>query len=338
MYQKLCNLLKAATCFSGGPDTAQRYFGQEWPSIQSGIEKNIGEFTKFFPQGQSLLTGAGDAATSLMQYGTDKILPGAMKMFDTGMNTVLPAGTNLLNFGQDVVNAGKGDILNTINTHGALPGWQERDVGDATQAAASQMGMGHSLGTLGQRLMNRGAAQEARLNQAYGRAGTATNIGMSTLGGPAAALPFLTAPGSATGSFIQPALATEQTAASTYKGLSDPSWQYNSSLFDFNANAQQSTNNASANKTDAYAMAGIKSVGSIIGAVAMSDAELKEDIKDTGLKIHGIPIRTFRFKGSKDRQVGTVAQEVAKVRPDAVKRLSSGRLMVDYTKLLGKAA
>jgi hypothetical protein len=338
MYQKPCNLLKAATYFSGGPDTAQRYFGQEWPSIQSGIQNNIGEFLNFFPQGKELLSGAGGAASSLLQFGQDKILPGAMKMFDTGMNTVLPAGENMLNFGQDVVNAGAPDILNTIKTHGALPGWQERDVGEATQAAAAQAGMGHSMGTIGQRLMNRGAAQEARLNQAYGRAGAASNIGMQTLQGPAAALPFLTAPGSAVGSFIQPALATEQTAASTYKGLSDPSWQYNSSLFDFNANAQQSTNNASANKTDAYAMAGIKSVGSIIGAVAMSDAELKEDIKDTGLKIHGIPIRTFRFKGSKVRQVGTIAQEVEKVRPDAVKRLSNGRLLVDYTKLIGKAA
>ena len=96
--------------------------------------------------------------------------------------------------------------------------------------------------------------------------------------------------------------------------------------------------NADANKTDAYAMAGIKSVGSIIGAVAMSDEGLKEDIRDTGLKIRGVPIKTYRFKGSKDRQVGTIAQDVEKVRPDAVKRLSSGRLMVDYTKLLGRAA
>ena len=96
MYQKLCNLLKAATCFSGGPDTAQRYFGQEWPSIQSGIEKNIGEFNKFFPQGQEILSGAGDASKALLDYGTSTILPGAMKMFDTGMNTVLPAGENTM--------------------------------------------------------------------------------------------------------------------------------------------------------------------------------------------------------------------------------------------------
>lgn len=338
MYQKPCNLLKAATYFSGGPDTAQRYWGQEWPSIQSGIQSNIGEFTNFFPQGKDLLSKAGDATSSLLDYGTNTILPGAMKMFDTGMNTVLPAGTNLLNFGQDVVNAGKGDILDTIKNHGELPDWQKRDVDTATAAGAADLGMGHSLGALGARLMNRGAAQDARLNQAYGRAGAASNVGMQTLNAPAAALPFLTAPGQAVGSFIQPALATEQTAASTYKGLSDPAWSYMSSLFDFNANAQQSTNNASANKTDAYAMAGIKTVGSIIGAVAMSDKELKEDIKDTGLKIHGVPIKTYRFKGSKVRQVGTVAQDVEKIRPDAVKRLSSGRLMVDYTKLLGKAA
>ena len=184
MYQKPCNCHRAAIWFSGGPDLTQRSIGQEIPGINALANNSFGLFQGDIAN-DPILSGASSLSKSLMNFGASDVLPGAEKMFDTGMNTVLPAGTNILNFGQDVVNAGKGDILNTIQTHGALPGWQERDVGEATQSAAAQMGMGHSLGTLGQRLMNRGAAQDARLNQAYGRAGMATNIGMSSLGGPA---------------------------------------------------------------------------------------------------------------------------------------------------------
>lgn len=60
-----------------------------------------------------------------------------------------------------------------------------------------------------------------------------------------------------------------------------------------------------------------------------SDERLKDNIKVVGATHDGIPIVSFRYKGSPSTQIGLLAQDVEKHRPDAV-GLDSGYKTVDY--------
>lgn len=64
-----------------------------------------------------------------------------------------------------------------------------------------------------------------------------------------------------------------------------------------------------------------------------SDKDLKTDIHSTGMETKDdIPIKTFRYKGSPMMQMGVIAQDAKKERPDAVKKVN-GHLAVDYRKI-----
>lgn len=60
-----------------------------------------------------------------------------------------------------------------------------------------------------------------------------------------------------------------------------------------------------------------------------SDERLKEGVEIIGKTNDGIPIVRFRYRGSPDTQVGMLAQDVARKRPEAVGK-SEGFLTVDY--------
>jgi len=78
-------------------------------------------------------------------------------------------------------------------------------------------------------------------------------------------------------------------------------------------------------------------LGSIFGtvgtAVAMSDRRVKYDVKRVGTLANGLATYVFRYVGDKVRQFGVMAQDVLKVRPDAVGVLPNGILYVDYRKV-----
>jgi hypothetical protein len=69
------------------------------------------------------------------------------------------------------------------------------------------------------------------------------------------------------------------------------------------------------------AQAGVAGGGAVGGAVGgyFSDRRIKENIKDTGKRTKdGIPLVTFNYIGHKTRYKGVLAQDVLKVRPEAV--------------------
>jgi hypothetical protein len=73
-------------------------------------------------------------------------------------------------------------------------------------------------------------------------------------------------------------------------------------------------------------MGGVSSMGA---AWLRSDRDLKENIEKVGtLKGHGL--YEYNFKGDDEKQIGVMAQEVKKKRPDAVKKSDDGTLMVNY--------
>lgn len=74
-----------------------------------------------------------------------------------------------------------------------------------------------------------------------------------------------------------------------------------------------------------------QAAGAYFGAA--SDVRLKEDITELGTAKSGIPLIRFRYIGSKIWNIGARAQDVEKVRPDAVRKDASGFLRVIYSML-----
>ncbi len=65
----------------------------------------------------------------------------------------------------------------------------------------------------------------------------------------------------------------------------------------------------------------------------ISDVRLKADIVEVGATAFGLPLYQFRYLDGDARFEGVMAQDVLKVRPDAVVTGSDGFYRVDYTKL-----
>ncbi|NEJ72670.1 tail fiber domain-containing protein [Rhizobium phaseoli] len=60
---------------------------------------------------------------------------------------------------------------------------------------------------------------------------------------------------------------------------------------------------------------------------------MKTDIRRLGTSAEGIPIYAFRYIWGGPMFVGTMAQDLLAIRPDAVIATGSGYYMVDYDKL-----
>jgi hypothetical protein len=105
--------------------------------------------------------------------------------------------------------------------------------------------------------------------------------------------------------------------AETPQLLNAANMQYNASMDAFNAQQQGLANT----------MGGLSSLAST--AFMFSDRRLKSRVKRVGTHAElGVGIYEYEMAGFPQR--GVIAQEVAAVRPDLVKRHASGYLMVDY--------
>jgi hypothetical protein len=89
-----------------------------------------------------------------------------------------------------------------------------------------------------------------------------------------------------------------------------------------------SAKNAKSSETNQMIMNGVLSA-----AMAMSDKRLKTDVKKVGKTDGGLPVYTYKFKGSPKTQMGVMAQEVEKKQPDAYGILSGGVKAVNYAKI-----
>lgn len=65
-------------------------------------------------------------------------------------------------------------------------------------------------------------------------------------------------------------------------------------------------------------------------AIMASDRRVKKDIKKVGKTNDGQPIYTFRYKDSDGIQMGLMAQDVEKKKPEAVIERPDGIKMVNY--------
>lgn len=89
------------------------------------------------------------------------------------------------------------------------------------------------------------------------------------------------------------------------------------------ANAQTASNNQTESSLASAAM---------LAAMFFSDRRLKEDIRKVGKTDDGLPVYTYKYKGDSRTQMGVMAQDVEKDRPEAVFSLGGrgGPKMVDY--------
>jgi len=104
----------------------------------------------------------------------------------------------------------------------------------------------------------------------------------------------------------------------------------------------------SAQQRSGAAMGGLASLAGTLGSAAIkygpaayatmapllaSDRRLKTDIRRVGKTDGGLPLYAYRYKAGGPHQIGVMAQDVAKVRPDAVGDIGGGFLGVDYRKV-----
>jgi hypothetical protein len=102
-------------------------------------------------------------------------------------------------------------------------------------------------------------------------------------------------------------------------------------------------NNSAYNAQMQQYNAGQSTLGGLFSAGAsliplFSDALLKEDIRETGRFVAGVPIKTWVWKHSGETDVGVIAQDVEKIHPQLVDRTHpSGYARVYYSRLLEEA-
>lgn len=83
--------------------------------------------------------------------------------------------------------------------------------------------------------------------------------------------------------------------------------------------------NATAGMATSVALLPLSFLGAFI-----SDVRLKEDVVKVGQLDNGLGLYRFRYLGAQQQFVGVLAQEVERVRPEAVIRGSDGYLRVRY--------
>jgi hypothetical protein len=70
--------------------------------------------------------------------------------------------------------------------------------------------------------------------------------------------------------------------------------------------------------------------GAAVAAAAASDERLKENIVPVGKLDNGLTVYCYNFIGDNVPQIGLIAQEVVKVKPEAVVEREDGYLAVNY--------
>lgn len=83
-------------------------------------------------------------------------------------------------------------------------------------------------------------------------------------------------------------------------------------------------------------LGGLMSLGGQLGSswIQQSDRRLKRDIKKIGELPNGLNVYSFKYLNSDEKQIGFMADEVEKVKPDAVMTGNDGFKSVDYLKVL----
>lgn len=112
----------------------------------------------------------------------------------------------------------------------------------------------------------------------------------------------------------------------------------NNSLFAYNAFGGGGGGSLSSiNDFASGAISGLNIPYEGVGGYTLSDARLKTDIRRVGRTDEGLGVYTYRLKSGGPKQMGVLAQEAEKIRPEAVRNIG-GVKMVHYGKISPLAA
>lgn len=102
-----------------------------------------------------------------------------------------------------------------------------------------------------------------------------------------------------------------------------------------NSNYQQQFQNYQTQQQQQNALlGGLFGLGAA-GVYKFSDRRLKKNIKKIGKTNDGLPIYSYKYRSGGPTELGLMAQDVAKKKPEAVAVTPSGYLAVDYSKATG---
>lgn len=227
----------------------------------------------------------------------------------------------------------------TTGTAEALAGVGQQqysqDIGTAQEQAAlgaQEFGMGTTassqLANIGQQAYGQGttsAAQQAALgNQLYGM-GASTSQGLAGLGAGAQTAALQGASAELGAGTVEQQTQQAQDTAEYNQFLQQQSYPFQTAQF--LANIAEGTGALSGSTTTTTQPGGF-----------FSDERLKEDIEPIGETYTGDKIYKYRYKdGDKRKQIGLIAQDIEKKKPDAV-GLADGYKTVDYEKATSDAA
>ncbi len=297
-------------------------------------------------QGYGLASGNLQQA---IQALTSNFQP-ALQGLTSNYQAALPGWQSVLNTGQAGVNqlqnalgfGGPGGTSSALQTLQSTPGYQfQQQQGNNAITAANA-----AAGTTGS-----GNEALALSNYNQGLAGTTYNNYVNQL------QPFLNQQQAGAGGIGNVYQGLGQGTANLYTGLGSSlagqygnlanlGWNYGTGVGNANANADLAAYTASANELGALggllgggAKLGVSGGGTLGGNALsglgsgfmglFSDADLKENIQKVGELTDGQPVFSYNYKGDWTPRLGLIAQEVEKVRPDAVREFG-GFKAVDY--------
>lgn len=333
---------------------------QAQPLLQRLISQYSGMDTSVTPEQTSAIANLRNTLTGMpnfagtMQGGADKLLG---TNFNPQIGTMNNAYEGLVNNLNPVA---RGDYLNPMSQPG-MSNWMDTLSNDITKrvkgvyagAGRDPSGAGSFAGSLGRGLTEGMApviasqANVLRQNQ-MDAAKTMYGAGQSTASGTAGL------EGSAMDRWMQgmgiygqlPGMATQQGSgllnlANTEAGMP---WQGLERLLNpamgFGALGSQSTGTGTTTRTQPQSLMSNILGGTTAAATLLplmfSDENLKEDITQVGLLNDGQPVFSYKYRGDPKPRIGLIAQEVEKVRPDAVVDVG-GWKAVDYGKATERA-
>lgn len=226
------------------------------------------------------------------------------------------------------------DVTNSIKGMFAGAGRDPSGNADASKALARGLAQGEAP-IITSEYNTLSGQQLSAANQLLGGAGS-TAAGTAQLGqipiqnmiqgiGAAGALPGLyTAPGAA-----------QLGAANIGQQLPYENLQLPTSLLAGLAGLGGSSSGSGVSTTTQPVNPWTTALGAGLGIWSLSDINYKEDVKPIGILHNGLNIYSYRFRGSPKTEIGVMAQEVERVKPEAVVDIGLWRggpsvKMVDY--------
>lgn len=226
------------------------------------------------------------------------------------------------------------DITNNINSQFSAAGRENSPAN--TQALARGLSQGEG-GLLTSEYNALSGNQLAANNAAYGAgAGTATGTAQLQQLPYQNELQALTAMQGLPGLYTAPGT-TQLGAANTAYNLPYSNMQLPTTLMGGLAGLGGTSSGYGQSTTTQPVNPFTTALGAGLGLWALSDERLKEGIEPIGILHNGTNIYRYRFKGSPKTEIGVLAQEVERTRPEAVVDIGLWRggpsvKMVDYAK------